>query len=277
MRRRLIGLGLVAAIGSLSYCVYCSLAPRPMRPEASEAVAAERVQRPAVSRVRARAAAPAKKPTPEALATHVHNAAARHGVPPTLLAAVIAVESEFNPRAVSNRGAVGLMQLMPMTAVLLGVRNAYDPHENVHGGARYLRDLLERFDYDVPLALAAYNAGPQAVVRHRGIPPYPETRQFVARVMHRMREPKSGGVVMATVAAKARPAPVMVRLRVDTSVVEPPGQEPEPSDAVRVSLNVADIPIAAPARPVVREASVTLAAARADDAPRPLNGNTEAP
>ena len=248
-----------------------------MRPAASEAVAAERVQRPAVSRVRTRAVTPAKKPTPEALANHVHTAAARHGVPPTLLAAVIAVESEFNPRAVSNRGAVGLMQLMPMTAVLLGVRNAYDPHENVHGGARYLRDLLERFDYDVPLALAAYNAGPQAVVRHRGIPPYPETRRFIARVMHRMREPKSGGVVMATVAATARPMPVTARLRLDTSAAEPPSQEPGRDDAVRVSLNVADIPIAAPARPVVREATVTPSAARTDDAPRAVNVNNEAP
>ena len=277
MRRRLIGLGLVAAIGGLSYCAYCSLAPRTIRPAASEAVAAERVQRPAVSRVRARAAAPAKKPTPEALATHVHNAAARHGVPPTLLAAVIAVESEFNPRAVSNRGAVGLMQLMPMTAVLLGVRNAYDPHENVHGGARYLRDLLERFDHDVPLALAAYNAGPQAVVRHRGVPPYPETRQFIARVMHRMREPKSGGVVMATVAATARPTPVTARLRLDTSVAEPPSQDAERSEAVRVSLNVADVPITAPTESVARETPVTVLAAKTDDAPRPLPVSHEAP
>ena len=248
-----------------------------MRPAASEAVAAERVQRAPVARVRTRAATPAKKHSPEALASHVHNAAARHGVPPTLLAAVIAVESEFNPRAVSNRGAVGLMQLMPMTAVLLGVRNAYDPHENVHGGARYLRDLLERFDYDIPLALAAYNAGPQAVVRHRGIPPYPETRQFIARVMQRMREPKSGGVVMATVAATARPMPVTARLRLDTSAAEPPSQDAERSEVVRVSMNVADLPVTTPAGPIVREAGVTLIAARTDAAPRPVLVNHEAP
>jgi hypothetical protein len=246
--RRTIGLAaVVGAIGGLSYCIYCSWAPATIRPTAAQAVAAERVQRPARSRVRPPAPVASRKPSPETLANHVHTAAARHGVPPTLLAAVIAAESEFNPRAVSNRGAVGLMQLMPMTAVLMGVRNAYDPHENVNGGARYLRDLLERFDHNVPLALAAYNAGPQAVVRHGGIPPYPETRAFVARVMQRMREPKSGGVVMAAVAA--RPAPARVRLA--TSTPDPARQEPERHEAVRVAMTVVDTAIDTPSAATV--------------------------
>jgi hypothetical protein len=124
-------------------------------------------------------------------------------VPESLVAAVISVESEFNPRAVSSRGALGLMQLMPTTAALLGVRDAFDPRENVDAGARHLRDLLDRFANDVSLALAAYNAGAQAVIRHGGVPPYPETRAFIARVLGRV-----GQVVVPTVAvARASPTP----------------------------------------------------------------------
>jgi hypothetical protein len=276
MRRRLIGLGLVATIGTLSYGAYCSLAPRTITPAASEAVAAERVRRPTASRVRITATATARKPTPEMLASHVHTAAARHGVPPTLLAAVIAAESEFNPRAVSHRGAVGLMQLMPMTAVLLGVRNAFDPYENVHAGARYLRELLGQFSNDVPLALAAYNAGPQAVIRHGGVPPYPETRKFIARVMHRMREPKSGGVVMAAVAATASARPEPSRVRLDTSPAEPPSYELGRGDAVRVSLDIADVAMAASSRPVAVDAALTPPAVNVELS-RTVAVSTEAP
>jgi len=113
--------------------------------------------------------------------TEIRNAAARHGVPESLVSAVIRVESGFNARAVSPKGARGLMQLMPGTASLLGVRDAFDPRENIEGGVRHLRGLLER--YDLPIALAAYNAGEQAVANYRGIPPYPETRNYVARIL----------------------------------------------------------------------------------------------
>src|SRR5204862_793672 len=87
---------------------------------------------------------------------------------------------------ISRRGAIGLMQLMPGTAAGLGVRDAFDPRQNVDAGARHLRDLLDRFANDVPLALAAYNAGAQAVIEYGGVPPYPETRAFVARVLGRI-------------------------------------------------------------------------------------------
>lgn len=116
------------------------------------------------------------------LAALVEGAAARHGLDPRLVEAVIRVESGGNPRAVSPRGAAGLMQLMPHRALLLGVRNPFDPAENVDAGARHLRDLLDRFGGALDLALAAYNAGEEAVRAHGGVPPYPETRQYVRRV-----------------------------------------------------------------------------------------------
>src|SRR6266545_3870700 len=86
-------------------------------------------------------------------------------------------------RAVSRKGARGLMQLMPETAAILGVRDSFDPRENIHAGARHLHGLMERFRYDLPLAIAAYNAGEKPVVAFRGIPPYPETREYVTRVL----------------------------------------------------------------------------------------------
>ncbi len=113
----------------------------------------------------------------------IRNAAARYGIPEQLITAVIRAESGFNPRAVSRKGARGLMQLMPETASVLGVRDSFDPRENIDGGVRHLRGLLERFANDLTLALAAYNAGEQAVVAYRGIPPFPETRQYVSRVL----------------------------------------------------------------------------------------------
>ena len=109
-------------------------------------------------------------------------AAARHRLDPALLRAVIATESNFDPRARSARGAQGLMQLMPETARELGVPDVWDPHANVEGGAAYLAALLRRYG-DLRLALAAYNAGPGAVDRHGGVPPFEETRQYVERVL----------------------------------------------------------------------------------------------
>ena len=104
------------------------------------------------------------------------------GVDPALVKAVIAAESNFKASAVSRAGAVGLMQLMPSTASDMGVEAPFEPHQNVRGGVRYLKLLLDRFDA-LEHALAAYNAGPETVARHNGIPPYPETRAYVARVL----------------------------------------------------------------------------------------------
>ena len=109
--------------------------------------------------------------------------ARRHGMDPLLVRAVIRVESNFDPKAVSPKGAAGLMQLMPETAMRYGVDNRFDPAQNVDGGVRYLRDLMAMFDGNLSLALAAYNAGEGAVVKYgRRIPPYPETQQYVVGV-----------------------------------------------------------------------------------------------
>src|SRR5207302_7881829 len=113
----------------------------------------------------------------------VNSASAHYRLDPDLVNSVIHAESGFNPHAVSHKGAQGLMQLMPQTASQLGVSNVFDPQSNVEGGTRYLRELLERYNFDLVKALAAYNAGPRRVQQYRGVPPYYETRAYVASII----------------------------------------------------------------------------------------------
>ncbi|MCX7952788.1 MAG: lytic transglycosylase domain-containing protein [Deltaproteobacteria bacterium] len=110
-----------------------------------------------------------------------------HNLDPNLVKAIIKAESNFNPMAISHKGAMGLMQLMPETADFLNIKNAFDLRSNIYGGTKYLRYLLDRFENDVIHALAAYNAGPENVVKYNGVPPFPETRRFIRAVMHYWR------------------------------------------------------------------------------------------
>ncbi len=119
----------------------------------------------------------------EKYAGMIRQASKRFGIEPSLIKAVIKAESDFNHRAVSRKGAQGLMQLMPRTADQMDVSNPFNPEENIFGGTQYLSVLLKRFNNNKRLALAAYNAGPEKVESYRGIPPYKETRIFVKRVL----------------------------------------------------------------------------------------------
>ena len=183
-RRRLFGLGFLAlTLGGGYALAHRETMPGALVQFASDADAAEEAEEsPEVEvsdpRVRPR-------PTTAEIMAHIEEVSARHRVPPRLVAAIVAVESEFNPHAVSRRGAQGLMQLMPATAASLDVQDSFDMQENLDGGVRHLRVLMSRFHNDLPLVLAAYNAGDRAVIAYRGVPPYPQTRRYVVRVLRR--------------------------------------------------------------------------------------------
>src|SRR5271154_6308495 len=145
----------------------------------------------------------------------VNTASAEYHLDPDLVNSVIHAESGFNSHAVSPKGARGLMQLMPNTASQLGVNNAFDPQDNVQGGSRYLRELLERYNFDLVKALAAYNAGPERVEQYNGVPPFRETRAYVARIVHEYnvkktaqeKEEKRKQLAAKTPAAKVAKSP----------------------------------------------------------------------
>jgi hypothetical protein len=135
------------------------------------------------------------------LSQAVKDASGTYQLDPDLVTSVIRAESGFNVRAVSPKGAQGLMQLMPKTASQLGVKNAFDPQANVEAGTRYLRELLERYNFDLIKALAAYNAGPQRIDQYNGVPPYYETKAYVARIVRDFNKKK-----LADKSASAAPA-----------------------------------------------------------------------
>ena len=209
-RRRLLGLVVLALTLTGGY----ALAQREVVPAAfvqfaEDADAAEDAEDAADA-----AARPA--PTTAEIMAHIDEVSARHHVPPRLVAAIVAVESEFNPRAVSRRGAQGLMQLMPATAASLDVQDSFDMQENLDAGVRHLRVLMGRFHNDLPLVLAAYNAGDRAVIAYGGVPPYPQTRRYVLRVLRRY-DPAAARAAAARlygppVTVIAAPAPQVVTL-----------------------------------------------------------------
>ena len=131
---------------------------------------------------------PPSRPTMDVpYAEQISAASKAYGVDPELVASVIAVESNFNPRAISSKNALGLMQLRPETAARMAVRDVFDPKQNIDGGTRYLKELIDRYGQNLALVLAAYNAGPERVEQYRGIPPFAETRDYVRRVTEKLR------------------------------------------------------------------------------------------
>ena len=154
----------------------------------------------------ATAASPANPASPQTLDQVITTTSQRHRIDPDLISSVIHAESNFNPRAVSNKGAQGLMQIMPQTASQLGLKDAFDPKDNVEGGTRYLRELLERYNFDLIKALAAYNAGPRRVEQYRGVPPYQETRAYVARIVRDFNRKKLAQQKLQKQAAKKKPS-----------------------------------------------------------------------
>ena len=147
---------------------------------------------------------------PAAIANTVSRIAAEHSLPPELIESVIRVESNYNPYAVSPKGALGMMQLIPSTARRFGVSDVFNPVDNIQGGARYLKYLLDLYHGQYPLALAAYNAGEDAVARYGGVPPFAETQQYVSQVSKRIKA-----------APRTSPAPVATQA-VNTPVPEDP-------------------------------------------------------
>jgi hypothetical protein len=201
-----------------------------------------------------------------AIPDHIKAAAKRHRLPEELITAVISVESNFDHAAVSRKGARGLMQLMPQTSALIGVRDPHSPDENIDAGASHLRAMLDTFHDDLPLALAAYNAGQAHVVRYKGIPPYPETRRFVARVLRKMGDKPGAERVLAKpmpipepqwISRTARPKPKVQMVRATPAYARPmmvPVPAIRPDRAAQLVLHEGEL------RPAARDWAPTPAA-----------------
>ena len=164
---------------------------------------------------------------PQSLHEVIDTIGNRHHIDPDLINSVIRAESGFKPHAVSPKGAQGLMQLMPHTASQLGVANAFDPKANVEGGTRYLRELLERYNFDLVKALAAYNAGPHRVEQYRGVPPYYETRAYVASIIRDFNRKKRAQQKIAA-ASKSKAVTSQPQLASTKKHPETPASQIEP-------------------------------------------------
>ena len=192
------------------------------------------------------------RPVPQPLWSEwIRSHASSHGLDPRLVQALMQAESGYNPRAVSRKGAIGLMQLMPATARELAVPDPFNPEQNIRGGVTYLRRMLDLFGGRVELALAAYNAGPGAVQRHRGIPPYAETRQYVQRVLGLYRGTgllvglsANGGMARPhALARNAAPSPLQ------RALVAGNARRGKPTAVTAAALPATAPPAAAPPRP----------------------------
>jgi soluble lytic murein transglycosylase-like protein len=169
--------------------------------------------------------AAAQAPAPLGIDEAVQRIAAQHSLPPQLIHSVIKVESNYNPHAISNKGALGLMQLIPATARRFGVGDAFNPVQNIEGGARYLRYLLDLYGENYPLALAAYNAGEGAVAKYGGVPPFAETQNYVVSVRRQLEQAKKAADAKA--ASTRAPQPVVEAIETGPAhvveIVQPDG------------------------------------------------------
>ena len=182
IERHLLGLGVLFVTVSAGYFLSGFSGSRAVPTEARVVTQEARVEAAPAESVPA-----VSEPEGEVdLDTYIKLVAARYDVPADLVGAVIEAESSRNPRAVSRRGARGLMQLMPKTAKRLGVDDPFDPRANIEAGVKHLRAMIDIFGNDLPRVLAAYNAGEVAVIKHRGVPPYRETRAYVKRIVKKL-------------------------------------------------------------------------------------------
>ena len=175
-------------------------------------VVPEKVIAPAAS------AAPTKPSSGASVSELVTNIAGRHDVEPLLVDSVIRVESNYNPYAISPKGAMGLMQLIPGTARRFGVSDTFEPEQNIEGGVRYLKYLMQLYNGDERLALAAYNAGEGAVAKYKGIPPYPETQNYVYQVGKRLGQSREAEKTAAEKKIKAAKADLKPEIHVPVIV-----------------------------------------------------------
>ena len=188
IERHLLGLGVLLVTVSAGYFLSGFSGSREVPGEARPAAQVARVEAAPVESAPA-PASPSTSTETEGevdLNTYIKRVSAKYDVPADLVAAVIEAESSRNPRAVSRRGARGLMQLMPTTAKRLGVDDPFDPRANIEAGVKHLRAMIDIFGNDLPRVLAAYNAGEVAVIKHRGVPPYRETRAYVKRITKKL-------------------------------------------------------------------------------------------